>query len=244
MATRRQRLEDFAKNDLANKLIEQANKNASCGRDCFENQTKNNLKNKYRSAAENLKKAPNDLFNARRNYFTYAFGQNYYDNYRERQIKGIVNKLSEKLKANHNDFIRVISNNLDSYKVSVTYYKNMLDLFDKYQKDGENMHLKLQAKQNDYNLNARRVDYEQNEIDRMRFYLFFCIIIYFVCFGIFIVLFLYFKLYSDPRNLIVFVISIIFPFLVPLSLHFIFKTSDYVKENGTNFNVYLNGSEM
>ena len=87
-------------------------------------------------------------------------------------------------------------NNLDSYKVSVTYFKNMVDIFQKYETDNKNMLSKLDSKVNEYNLNARRVDYEEDEIVNMKFYLYVSIIIYFISFGFFIVMFLMMKLYN------------------------------------------------
>jgi len=244
ISERRKRLEEFSKNDLATKLIAEANKKISCGPKCAENETKDDLKNKYNTAQKNATDAPGSLFNARRNYYTYAFGKQYYDNYREKSIKKTVDTLSDKLKGNHIEFMRVINNNLDSYRVSVTYYKNMVDIFQKYDTDNKNIISKLGSKVNEYNLNARRVDYEEDEIINMKFYLYVSIIIYFITFAIFIVMFLMLKLYTDPTNLKVFVFAVILPFLIPFSLQYIFKFLEYSKENSTNYNVYLNGSEM
>ena len=244
ISERRKRLEEFAKNDLATKLIAEANKKISCGPKCAENETKDDLKNKYNSAQKKANEAPRTLFNARRNYYTYAFGKQYYDDYREKSIKKTVEELTGKLKRNHSEFMRVITNNLDSYKVSVTYFKNMVDIFQKYETDNKNMLSKLGSKVNEYNLNARRVDYEEDEIVNMKFYLYVSIIIYFISFAFFIVMFLMMKLYTDPRNMMVFVFAVILPFLIPFSLQYFFKILEYTTKNSTNYNVYLNGSEM
>ena len=46
MATRRERLDKFANFDLANQLIEQANKATVCDANCMKNRNSQNLKQK------------------------------------------------------------------------------------------------------------------------------------------------------------------------------------------------------
>lgn len=244
MATRRERLEKFAKFDLANQLIEQANKASLCDSNCMKNRNSQGLKQKFDEAANNVISAPTNLNTARKNYYVYAFGQQKYDDFRENQVKTSVDTLAQKLTGNHNEFIKVITNNIDSYNTSVVYYKNMLDIFAKFDNDNKNIAVQIDDQLNTSNLNARRVNYEADEIERMNFYHFISLICYFFCFAIFVAIFLFMRLFTDKRNLIIFVVAILYPFFVPLSLPYFFKTETYVEENGTNFNVYLKGSTM
>lgn len=244
MATRRERLEKFAKFDLANQLIEQANKASVCDSNCMKNRNSQNLKQKYDEAENNLKTAPTNLNTARKNYYIYSFGQEKYDKFRENQIKEQVDILSSKLTANHNEFAKVITNNIDRYGTSFIYYKNMLDIFSKYDNDNKNIAVQIDDQRNAYDLNTRRVNYESDEIKRMNFYHFISLICYLFFFSIFVAIFLFMKLFTNKRNLIVFVVAILYPFMVPLSLPYFFKTEEYIEKNGTNFNVYLKGATM
>ena len=244
MATRKERLEKFIKNDLANTLIEQANKAAICDSKCMQEKGKQGLKARYDSAQKDLESAPLNLISARRNYFVYAFGQEYYDDFREKKIQKMVDELGDKLKANHNEFMKVINNNIDSYTTSSIYLKNMLEMQEKYSADINKVEMNTVKQDNEYNLNTRRVNYEDDEIMRMKFWLYVSTICYFVCLVIFIFMFLGMKLYSDKINFTAFSLAIIFPFVVPFSLQIIYGVSDYIGEKKFNNNVYLNGSTM
>ena len=244
MATRRERLDKFAKFDLANQLIEQANKSSVCDANCMKNRNSQNLKQKFDEAENNVKNAPTNLNNARRNYYIYSFGQVKYDNFREKQVKEQVDTLSNKLTANHSEFAKVINNNIDRYGTSSIYYKNMLDIFEKYVNDNQNIAVQIDDQENKYNLNTRRVSYESEEIERMNFYYLISLICYFFFFAIFVAIFLFMRLFTNKSNLVLFVVAILYPFLISLSLPYIFKTDDYIQENGTNFNVYLKGATM
>ena len=59
-----------------NKLIDKANESVLCvpGSDCYKNQEIERLK-KYENKQVNKKTAPEQLDSARKNYYTYAFGQ-------------------------------------------------------------------------------------------------------------------------------------------------------------------------
>ena len=135
MATRKERLEKFAKFDLANTLIEQANKAALCDSNCMKTKNKGDLKTTYDNAQKDLESAPLNLISARRNYFIYSFGQQYYGNFREKKIKATVDELGDKLTANNVEFMRMINNNLDSYDVASIYLKNMVEIYERYSSD-------------------------------------------------------------------------------------------------------------
>jgi hypothetical protein len=244
MATRKERLEKFAKFDLANTLIEQANKAALCDSNCMKTKNKGDLKTTYDNAQKDLESAPLNLISARRNYFVYSFGQQYYDDFREKKIKATVDELGDKLTSNHVEFMKMINNNLNSYDVSSIYFKNMIEIYERYSSDIDKLKSKIRKQDNEYNLNARRVNYEDDEITRMNFWVYASIICYFVCLAIFIAMFLGMKLYRDKSNFVIFSLAIIFPFIIPFSLQLFYKTSEYVDSNSTNFNVYLNGSTM
>ena len=244
MATRKERLEKFAKFDLANLLIEQANKSALCDSNCMKSKNKQDLKTKYDNAQNELESAPLNLISARRNYFKNSFGQEYYDDFREKKIQTTVNDLGEKLTANHSEFMKVINNNIDSYGAASTYFKNMVEIYEKYSSDIDKLKLNVLKQDNDFNLNVRRVNYEDDEITRMNFWLYVSIICYFVCLVIFIAMFLVMKLYQDKTNIAIFSLGVIFPFIIPFSLQLFYKTSNAIDDNSANLNVYLNGTTM
>ena len=60
-----------------NKLISNANESVFCGpgSDCYKNAEIERLKKKYENKQVNKKTAPEQLDSARKNYYTYAFGQ-------------------------------------------------------------------------------------------------------------------------------------------------------------------------
>ena len=120
----------------------------------------------------------------------------------------------------------------------------MLEMQEKYSADINKVEMNTVKQDNEYNLNTRRVNYEDDEIMRMKFWLYVSTICYFVCLVIFIFMFLGMKLYSDKINFTAFSLAIIFPFVVPFSLQIIYGVSDYIGEKKFNNNVYLNGSTM
>ena len=240
----RERLKKFASFDLANKLIEQANKSAQCDAECMKEKEKGDFKLQYDNAQTALNVAPDNLRNARRNYYVYSYGEKAYDDYRETEIKKLIDKLSKKLTANHTEFITTIKANLDSYEISTIYYKNMLDMYKQYKGNFNEMSDNLEENRKSFQLNARRVDYEEDELVRMNFYVFVAIICYFLCFIVVVAMGLFFKLFRTKESLLIFAFAIFYPFIIPIVLRFIYKGIEYLGTTGANTNVYLNGSTM
>lgn len=245
MATRRERLQNFAKKDLANKIISDANKIIkSCDTDCMKQNNKQELKNRFLNAKKALNEAPYNLKSAKRNFYVYSYGQNRYNQIKEREIKKKIDELAKNLTVNHNEFMDMIDTSLKSYDDSVIYYNNMVDMYEKYNEYNEKALVGIDNKKNSYFLNARRVDYENEELDKIKIWYNISLIIYFLILATYIFSFIWFGLYNNKTNLTALILFCVFPFLIPFILYFLLQTTTTFSEDVKNLNVYFNGSKM
>ena len=248
MATRRERLQN-EKGELLisefNKIISEANRAVqTCDAECLKKSNKSVLKKRFNEAKKNLEDAPYNLRSAKRNYYVYSYGQNTYNQIKEKQIKKKADELAENLTVNHNEFMYVIDNNLKNYENSMDYYKNMLAMFSKFDMNNDEMTTTIEKQHNSYFLNARRVNYENEALENMEIYNRVSLIIYFFVFLLYTIFFVFFGLHKKRVNLFVLIFAGLFPFFIHFIIYSFIMIKNYMKENVTTYNVYLNGSNM
>ena len=114
--------------DKVNDMVAHAHKNIVCGTECKKSKKKAELKKIYNNAINNNKMAPEELETAKKNYFEYSKGKDFYQNmmekeYDEKRIKFINQYLNKRLEKTTE-----IETLIENYKVS-NYYNNNVNQY-------------------------------------------------------------------------------------------------------------------
>ena len=184
-----------------NKLIDKANESVLCvpGSDCYKNQEIERLKKKYENKQVNKKTAPEQLDSARKNYYTYAFGQPGFIKKETEILTKRVDKLIVEKTRVHNTSIEEINLFIQSYNSAVGYKKNLLLYLSKLY--NENFDLSQEIKDSIASLKTadRKVWYEDDQIKTIDMWVTVLKGLYWLIFAIFAGLFLYNKMWNIDR---------------------------------------------
>ena len=128
-----------------NKILEQSYNTLICGPSCQKQKISEELKQKYLDAQTNLKTAPNQLEQTKRNYYIYTEGENNYNTKQENDLKLNAEKIETDLTNAFNEEL-TNANVMNSYlQTSINNSQYTIDLLHKYLK--ENKELKDQLKE-------------------------------------------------------------------------------------------------
>ena len=184
-----------------NNLINKANESVLCGpgSDCYKNQEIERLRKKYENKQSNKRTAPEQLDSARKNYYTYAFGQPGYIQKETEVLTRRVDKLIVEKTRVHKTSIEEINLFIQSYDSAVSYKKNLLLYLSKLY--NENMELSQEIKDSIASLKTadRKVWYEDDQIKTVDTWVTVLKGLYWLIFAIFAGLFLYNKMWSIDR---------------------------------------------
>ena len=233
-----------------NKLIQKANQSVFCGpgSDCHKNQETERLKKIYENKITNKNTAPEQLDNARKNYYTYAFG---HPGYIKKETE-ILSKRADKIIANktneHTRSVEQINLFIKSYDSAVRYKKNILLYLSKVYH--ENFDLSQEIKDSIASLKTadRKVWYEDDQIGTVDMWVTVLKGLYWLVFAVFVGLFLWNKMWKREKPfkyaycvLLLVLISWLYisDYLLIKLLHLVQKIGTYLPKN-----VYYDAKNM
>jgi hypothetical protein len=197
-----------------NKLVEQASDAILCNSDCRKKRLEEKLKQNYLHAQTNLVTASSQVQNAEKNYFTFTHGKGAYNDLLDNQLHRKAEMITNKFTENFDEEVKNINSQINTYDGLLINFKNVFDLFIKYKKENLELFKELKDETNDVLTNERKTYYEDQNIDRLKFfyYYFFLIIyiIFVICFGSFSLI--YPSQTSWKVKLALFILFILLPF--------------------------------
>jgi hypothetical protein len=200
--------------DKFNSMIDQATQAISCGPDCQNQQTSEQLKQTYLNAQTNLATAPNNVYVSRKNYIVYDEGQPAYDELINTELSQQAQSLSSYYQTSFNSECQNINFNIDTYSGLLINLKNVFDLYFKYKMDNTEMLKQLKDETNDILTNDRKTYYQDQGIDNLNlYYHYFFLLIYIIVVLCYLVYnFMYTSQLSILVRGIIFVLMILLPF--------------------------------
>ena len=154
--------------NMINALIEQSKDSLLCGPDCQQQKTSNELEQKYLAAQTDLKTAPIDFQNAKKNYYVFTEGQSAYNNMLEGELKDKANKIGELIKEKFNEEIEQ-AKTLNIYlNTDIINSKNTLELYKSYLIKNEKSEKKIKYSHGDILTNDRKSYYENQESESLK----------------------------------------------------------------------------
>jgi hypothetical protein len=216
--------------DKFNSMIDQATQAISCGPDCQNQQTSEQLKQTYLNAQTNLATAPNNVYVSRKNYIVYDEGQPAYDELINTELSQQAQSLSSYYQTSFNSECQNINFNIDTYSGLLINLKNVSDLYFKYKMDNTEMLKQLKDETNDILTNDRKTYYQDQGINNLNlYYHYFFLLIYIIVVLCYLVYnFMYTSQLSILVRGIIFVLMILLPFFSTWILEKIVSVIYYV----------------
>ena len=200
--------------DKFNSMIDQATQSISCGSDCQNQKTSEQLKQDYLNAKTNLATAPNNVYVSRKNYIVYEEGQPAYDQLIISELTQKAESLSSYYQTNFETECQNINFNVETYSGLLINLINVFDLYLKYKKENIKMFKQLKEETNDILTNDRKTYYQDQGIDNLKFfYHYFLLLIYIIVVLCYVVYnFMYQTQLSVLVRIILFVVMGLLPF--------------------------------
>ena len=226
-----------------NELIKKSNEQTACGPDCQKQKKIRDLKTKYESAKKNITKGPENLAEARKNYFVYAFGDKYNNDFNEKLYTKEANDKVKMMEKQHSENVKEIQSLIDDYESAYVYKDNMGDLSQKYENENKSLKKKIDDNEKEKATNDRKVYYENQQIDNIKYYKSLIKIVYWVTLILYTFIFLYDGFYKDLKMDAILILLYIYPFVIDKVISKLIFVISYLKQYLPK-NVYLNASNM
>jgi len=199
---------------MINSLIELSKENLLCGPDCQRNKTAKELEQKYISAQAEIKIAPVNLENAKKNYYIFTEGENTYNDMFEKELEKKAEQLGNLITENFNKEIeeaKLLNIYLNS---DIINSLNTMELYNDYLKKNEKTEKKIKFSQGDILTNNRKSFYENQENDYLKgWYNFFLAVYYLIAISYFIYIFQN-STFSILFKIIIGILFLIIPFII------------------------------
>jgi hypothetical protein len=151
-----------------NELLEKSSEALMCGPSCQKKKVTDELKQKYLDAETNLKTAPVQLEQSKKNYYIYTEGRPYYDNMLEEELKLKAEKISEMISENFNKEL-ADANTMNSYlNTALINSENTKELLKQYTEKNVEMKTLLRNQHGDILTNDRKTYYETDALNSLK----------------------------------------------------------------------------
>lgn len=166
-----------------------------CDAECQRQKRIIELKSAYQTAMQDETKDSDEVRLARKQYYTYTYGQNAFDGLEEKALSKSADANIQKLQTKHDELIKEIKEqkvNNKSYSIAL---KNMNELLSKYQTSNNAILSSLDKQEETLETSRRNVWYTNQRIDRLDYYGYFISMVLNILLLIAIVFFMYDKKY-------------------------------------------------
>ena len=166
-----------------------------CDAECQRQKRIIELKSAYQTAIQDETKDSDQVRLARKQYYTYTYGQNAFDGLEEKALSKTADANIQKLQAKQDELIKEIKEqkvNNKSYSIAL---KNMDELLSKYNTSNNTILSTLDKQEDIFETSRRSVWYTNQRIDRLDYYGYFISMVLNILLLIAIVFFMYDKKY-------------------------------------------------
>jgi len=210
--------------DKINELLEQATSTLLCGPTCQKLKKTDELKQKYLDAKTNVKTAPIQLEESRKNFYVFSEGNAYYENMLEKELNEKAEKITSLLSNTFNDELTSASTMNQYFNTALINSSYVEELLDSYIKKNEELTAKLMNHQGDILTNDRKTYYETEELNRLKkWYKVWWYIYYILVFSFVLACILAPSNMTIVKKIILSILIIFYPYYIDFILRKIYK---------------------
>ena len=148
-----------------NSFIEQASTALSCGADCQNQNTINQLKQTYLAAKTNLVTAPTQVETSFKNYLVYLDGEPAYLEYKETELQAKAEQITNSIQQDITKIISDETRNVNTYDGLLINLNNIYEYYERHLKENIEFENKLKTTTSDIVTNDRKTYYEDQGIE-------------------------------------------------------------------------------
>ena len=209
--------QDISNEDInkINSMFSQLQQMVSCNGPCLQKREAQNLKQKMVNAETNIISAPSQYQVAQKNYVTFTKGEYAYNEVFKKQLEEKADKIVQEYKVKYDEISQKIKTQLETYQGIFVNFDNVMDLYVKYKKENDELFKQLKNTTSDVLMNERKTFYQDQQVDVLKFYYFYIIlIIYCICVFCFAIFSLIYPSKTDWKiRVATFILFILLPFL-------------------------------
>ena len=153
-----------------NATMEQLKSITACGAECQKEKKSDGLKREYENILLDNENVSSRLHDARKNYFTYAFGERYYNDSEKDRINVLAEENVDKLRTKHNTLLRGIRDQKSEVKENKMAIERMNQLLNKVNASNEDMFNSVDNKESIVETSNRQVYYTMQKLSKVEFY--------------------------------------------------------------------------
>lgn len=223
--------------DDFNTLVGQATDAILCNSECQQNRKSEDLYQTYLSAKTTLAAAPAAVQTAEQNFITFTQGAPAYKQELDTQLSAKADTIINTFKTTIQADKKEITTYIETYNGIFLNFKNVIELLIKYTKENIYLFKKLKKETNDVLTNERKTYYENENIERLKFFYYY---IFATIYIIFLLRYIVFS-FKKPSHMsgiiraIIFVGLIVLPFISPwilsIFIFLIYKIYDFLPKN-------------
>ena len=211
-----------------NNLLTLANDRILCGPECQKEREIEALRKKFYSAQQNMDTAPEQLSQAKKNYYMVADGAAEYNNIQLKELQQEVNKKAASLQTTFYNRAENINTLINNYASSILYSQNMNDLLETYNKENKKLLVKIDDMKGVVNTSDRKSFYEDNQLTYLRSWLYYLKRFYWLCFAIWFVLVMLIK--RQYKVIVAWMMAaafVIYPFVADYITYYLIRIIKY-----------------
>jgi hypothetical protein len=210
-------------------LIQKLNASLECGTDCQRKKHSADLMAKWDKARENNINAPIEEEHAKKNYYTYVKGEDWYKNHKKQnrleEAKETVANVKKSLHKTQKQF----DTTLKEYTIHRDHLKHAIDTYTRYADNVDDESEKLREIRKTVNTSNRKVHYEDEELQRVKWWGSFITFIYYVSFIVFIIRVIVMQQkYREKKFIFITAILAIIPFTLDYFLLVVLYIGRYI----------------
>lgn len=174
-----------------------------CDAECQRQKRINQLRNSYKTAVSDETKDNEDVRNTRKQYYTYAYGEAYYNDMESKTLAKVADANIKKLVKRYNQLLDDIKQQKTIKHNNNIAIKNMIELLNNYRTSNEKIFSELDGQEDILETSRREVWYTDQKMDKLNYYGNFINTILKLLIIVAIIFFLYDKKYSSLAIVII-----------------------------------------
>lgn len=151
-----------------NSLLEQSMNAITCGPDCQKEKIKEELKKRYQDAETNLRTAPIQLENTKKNYYVFTEGRPFYDEMIEKELKKRAEIMGKMLTDNFRDEIINAKTMNSYYNTELINSDHTKELYAVYLEKNKVIQDAIKNHHGDVLTNDRKTYYETEALEELK----------------------------------------------------------------------------
>tara|TARA_Y100000992_G_C21274091_1_gene498873 strand:- start:4507 stop:5244 length:738 start_codon:yes stop_codon:yes gene_type:complete len=235
----------LANADALQGMIEKANDSIYCGKgtQCYFQKNSDELESIFKAKQQNIKTAKNQLDEARKNYYTFAYGESGYINEETERLNKVSDKIIDSLTESHKKNVDSVDSLINELDVSLKYKIQLLTNLKGLYKEDSHLTQEIEDEIAALKTSDRKVYYEEEEINNADLWVAVLKGLYWLVFAVFIGLFLIKSLWKNKIYILFLILLVAWPFI---SDFIVVKILQLIKKiiNALPKDVYINSSSM